>query len=822
MQILIRANNNFFSIDVDESISIYELKLMILKKINKNINVDDLFLIHGNDIFNDSSALKSYSIQKNSLITVCQKLKGGIVGCLKPSGIAGDVHNKCELYLLPIGKLEKRFIRNTNSTNVYCQRLSDCYAYAAVSAYINTAMRISGVKIDKNFNFEKCYEIARYSEDGGDEMKSIELLENKYQLGILCEKRKEVTIQEALTLSVIVGFSTSSQGWINVSKGELLTFPFGESDSAHAAFIDGYDLHLDCFICKNSWGGFSAEPRFNFTPSAAHYCDFTIVYFTEQSIAGKTKHNYTQRLEKFIGKSENQDIQCAWMDEKTAIYDMNYFCEYHQEHEGELKYLGYECEKWIEINLNRPKGQKYPNYYYYNEFIKKKEWKYYVNTIKTNKILDNIINDIEFPLNGIIETYNKIHHIPIAPTKKVKTNRDLTTNFDKRIIRKSNIKTPYIYKGGVTYAYTAVCAYLDTINRIYGVKCIPSFDECFKIAQNHERNAYKSIKQLENHFNFGVRCELLNNVTIRDACAISIIAKITTCDIGWENIKKGGFLEYVEGLNYETHFALVIGYDQGLDCFICKNSWDLLNGKPFFNYKYNHDQNNEFISVFFTTYSIIGKTIKEYKPNMIRFIGELKSHKIHCAWMDEETSNYETDYYIVYHPEREGDLKYLGYDLDEFIKINSKDNSQYEGRKFSLLMNVNGDDWNSAVTIVKDGNWFLNPAGLIIDLAKPNKDDVCQQFIFGLGEWSTVIDSVAQQGMVWDVADANLNPPSGTPFYFFPFHGRHNQHFIFKGGKIISKENGLVVTYVGGDHPFQMMPQNSSMEYNQTFKICLL
>ena len=824
MKILINNSIKLFAIDVDESISIRELKLKIQEIIQ--INAANLVLIHENKIFDDSSMLKNYPVHKNSIITVCQRSKGGIVQCLNPSGIAGDVYNRCDLDLLPIGRLNRRFIRNTNSTNVYFQRLPDCYAYAATSAYLNTAMRIYGIKGIPSF--DDCYMHARYEkENGGDVMKSIQLIEDYYHLGIQCENKDDVTIQEALTLSVVASFSTSAQGWINIAKGELLIFPNGQSDDGHATLIDGYDLNLDCFVCKNSWGGFSAEPRFNFTPSAAHYCEFTVVYFTEQSIMGKTISNFTPNLEPFMGQLENQDIRCAWMDKKTAIFGMDYFCELHKEHEGELKYLGYECEKWIEINLNRPKGQKYSNYYYYNNFIKKNEWKYFLNIINANNTLDTIENEIESPSDRIIEAYKKIHNIPVKFTKKEKRKLTLRPQLggkiDKRIIRKSNLKTPYIYEGGVTYAYTAVCAYLDTINRIYGVKYIPTFDECFKIAQNNEQSALKSLQLLENHFNFGIQCKITDNVSIRDACTISIIAKITTCDIGWKNVNKGEFLEYVEGLYHETHYALVLGYDQGLDCFICRNSWNLFDGKPFFNYKYNHDQNNELIAVFFTTSSIIGKTIKQYRPNIEKFIGEYKSHKIHCAWMDEETSNYETSYYIVYHPEKEGPLKYLGYDIDEYIDINSKDNSQYEGEKFTLLMNVNGDNWNSAVTVVKDGSWFLNPAGLKIDLTKPNKNDVCQQFVFGVREWSTVIDSVAQKGMVWDVANAdNLNPPSGTPFYFFPFHGRHNQHFIYKAGKIISKQNGMVVTYVGGEHPFQMMPQNSEMECNQTFKIQLL
>ena len=126
MKILINNSIKLFAIDVDESISIRELKLKIQEIIQ--INAANLVLIHENKIFDDSSMLKNYPVHKNSIITVCQRSKGGIVQCLNPSGIAGDVYNRCDLDLLPIGRLNRRFIRNTNSTNVYFQRLPDCYA----------------------------------------------------------------------------------------------------------------------------------------------------------------------------------------------------------------------------------------------------------------------------------------------------------------------------------------------------------------------------------------------------------------------------------------------------------------------------------------------------------------------------------------------------------------------------------------------------------------------------------------------------------------------------------------------------------------------
>ncbi|KAK8896778.1 alpha-actinin [Tritrichomonas musculus] len=171
------------------------------------------------------------------------------------------------------------------------------------------------------------------------------------------------------------------------------------------------------------------------------------------------------------------------------------------------------------------------------------------------------------------------------------------------------------------------------------------------------------------------------------------------------------------------------------------------------------------------------------------------------------------------------------------------DNSQYAGRTFGLIMTLKDKDYNNgrevnlkkpethsgqdvklALEMVKDKHPFLNPAGLKLSIGQPNiENDIFQQFVFGQGENNTIIDSCQQRGMVWDVADEeNLNPPPETPFYLFPFHGRHNQHFIYKNNMIYAKQNGHVVTYIGGDEPFVMMPPSENLKARQTFTIQLL
>ena len=67
-----------------------------------------------------------------------------------------------------------------------------------------------------------------------------------------------------------------------------------------------------------------------------------------------------------------------------------------------------------------------------------------------------------------------------------------------------------------------------------------------------------------------------------------------------------------------------------------------------------------------------------------------------------------------------------------------------------------------------------------------------------------------------------FNPPEGTPLYLCPFHGKHNQQFIYQNNMIFAKQNGQVVTYVGGETPFVMMKPDPGMADKQTFYIHLL
>ena len=161
----------------------------------------------------------------------------------------------------------------------------------------------------------------------------------------------------------------------------------------------------------------------------------------------------------------------------------------------------------------------------------------------------------------------------------------------------------------------------------------------------------------------------------------------------------------------------------------------------------------------------------------------------------------------------------------KFQKPINGDNSQYQDNSFGITMTLrlteNGPLKRYALTLI-DNHEFLNSSGKKIDL---QKEDIIhnanQRWHFGSGEMSTVIrpnDVITY--LVWDVADQfNLNPPEGTPFYAFPFHGRHNQHFIYKNNMIFARQNGHVVTYVGGKTPFVMMPPKEELMERQTFHI---
>lgn len=120
-----------------------------------------------------------------------------------------------------LGKLESRFIRDTNESYVYGNFHENCYVFAAYSAYINKILRIYGSMPQQSF--AECDRFADYN-NGDDERpeEAPQRLKKHFKYEILFDVTKSVSIRDILTLSVLISFSTSSQGWISTANGELL------------------------------------------------------------------------------------------------------------------------------------------------------------------------------------------------------------------------------------------------------------------------------------------------------------------------------------------------------------------------------------------------------------------------------------------------------------------------------------------------------------------------------------------------------------------------------------------------------------------------
>lgn len=381
------GSSGFLSLYVNPTDFIEDAK----KKLQKmfNIDIQHHILSYNETMLNEGCTFQDYAIQDGSKISINLIHKGGGCPCKKPSPVLGFINQDNGKYYnrpLPSGKLTPRYIRNTNATFVYEQVGGTCYAYAACSAYINTIVRIFGAKPP---SFQECYNIACYNgHRGGRPEKSIQLLEDHFRYGILYDITKELSIKDAITISPIVCFTTSEKGWYNVASGSLLKYPGGKPDGSHAVLIEGYDLQKDCFICKNSWGGNSAEPRFDFTQSAAHHYRFIRVYFTERSIRIHGARQFYPRMKKFVGNYKRNIIECAWMDRATAIYTSDYVCRYLYNAKGKYRYIGYEINSWIDLNIM----SQNINRKNMNEYLKKKEeYDNFVNIFRMqpNKKLQN-------------------------------------------------------------------------------------------------------------------------------------------------------------------------------------------------------------------------------------------------------------------------------------------------------------------------------------------------------------------------------------------------------------------------------------------------
>jgi hypothetical protein len=229
-----------------------------------------------------------------------------------------------------------------------------CYAHAAASAYIIICARIHGLQRELP-SYEACVAIADYNHGkGGHVFQSILLLEKQFDCGVLCVNSCEPPeIPEVFRISVVVSMWTSSEGWTMVNNGELLDRPSGPIDGGHAVLVESYDLEKRWFLGKNSWAGQSgSHDRFKFRFHALHNFFLTKICFTPESISGKTANTYHPQLVRFKGVLNDCEIDCAYMDEVTAKYDSEFFCEPCKSQPPPLNWIGYEMNQYLAIKTN--------------------------------------------------------------------------------------------------------------------------------------------------------------------------------------------------------------------------------------------------------------------------------------------------------------------------------------------------------------------------------------------------------------------------------------------------------------------------------------
>jgi hypothetical protein len=257
------------------------------------------------------------------------------------------------LAVIPEEPLDPVVNRTTNVTRraYEAQIGGSCYAHSAASAYINTCSRIYGLGTPLP-SYDECVTVADYNKgEGGFVSTAIERLEEHFHCGVQCEtSRERPPISSILSLSVVVLFATSKDGWKKIQQGELLERPSGQQEGRHASLVEAYDLENDWSIAKNSWGHRDGtSERFKMRFAALHdFCVIT-VFFTLNSIRGKTTKPFHAQMETFQGTLDGHAILCAYMDEDTAKYTTNFICELH----SPGKWIGFDLETWISIKLRR-------------------------------------------------------------------------------------------------------------------------------------------------------------------------------------------------------------------------------------------------------------------------------------------------------------------------------------------------------------------------------------------------------------------------------------------------------------------------------------
>jgi hypothetical protein len=205
-------------------------------------------------------------------------------------------------------------------------------------------------------SYTDCLQIADYNHgNGGFPEKSIRKLEKRFKCGVHYETScGKPEISDIFRLSVIVSFTTSENGWEAIARGELLHRPPGNPDGWHSTLVEAYDLDKDYSIGKNSWGHKAGtQERFKFRFEAFHDFDIVKVFFTMNTIIGKTLRPFVPRMVRFNGFLDGRPIACAYMDADTAKYDSEFICEVDHSRSPPLNWIGYEQDRYISIKLKR-------------------------------------------------------------------------------------------------------------------------------------------------------------------------------------------------------------------------------------------------------------------------------------------------------------------------------------------------------------------------------------------------------------------------------------------------------------------------------------
>lgn len=231
------------------------------------------------------------------------------------------------------------------------------YVYQTCKAYIDTIYKIYGSP--KPEKFSEIYAVADYEGNNSSysPKKSVDLIEKAFHHGILSYTTDALTIRDAMTMSVVVQFSTSKKGYEEIKKGSLIEKPKGIENEFFVVLIKRYDFGNDCMICS-----FANGYEFKLRASAAHKIEFTILYFTTESIEDKTSSKLIPRFEKAQMCYDCTDVDCYWMNEETAAYSLDYVFAYRPYVNREMPYFGIEINQYILHHSMLSNKRKKPEY----------------------------------------------------------------------------------------------------------------------------------------------------------------------------------------------------------------------------------------------------------------------------------------------------------------------------------------------------------------------------------------------------------------------------------------------------------------------------